>query len=79
MADDITLGEVGRRIDALSMEVRQLVSRSEVDIRFTAVQKDVAELEARLAVAESRRWQAGLAVVFSVLVPLILAYLQSGR
>jgi hypothetical protein len=78
MSDDVTLGEVARRIDALSVQVTQLVSRSEYEVRLAAITKDIADVEARLTVAESRRWQAGLAIVTSVLFPLVLLYLQSG-
>lgn len=78
MADDVTLGEVARRIDALSAQVGQLVSRSEYEVRSAAMVEDIAEIRTRLTVAESRRWQATLAVVTSVALPLLLAYLAQG-
>lgn len=77
MADDVTLGEVARRIDALSVQVTQLVSRSEYEVRAAAIVEDIAEIKGRLTLAESRRWQAGVAVVTSVVFPLLLLYLQT--
>lgn len=78
MADDITIGEIGRRLDVISLQVSQLVGRPEFEVRLTAITEDIAELRGRLTVAESRRWQATLAVITSVAFPLILAYLSQG-
>ncbi len=78
MADDITTGEIGRRLDVLSLQVSQLVGRPEFEVRITAITEDIAEPRSRLTVAESRRWQATLAVATSVAFPLILAYLAQG-
>jgi hypothetical protein len=80
VADDITLAEIGRRLDQLATQVGQLVGRSEHeahlllrDQRITEVEKDIAEIHSRLIAAETQRGQVRLALVSAVAGPLLVA------
>ena len=76
MADEVGNGELARRLDEISLRLDRLVTRSEVDIRLAAITKDIGNVESRLTMAESRRWQGALAVVTSIVFPLFLLYLS---
>jgi DNA integrity scanning protein DisA with diadenylate cyclase activity len=78
VADDITLAEIGRRLDLLTAQVSQLVGRSEHeahlllrDQRINSLAEDITELKTRLTEAERQRGQVRLALFSSVGAPLI--------
>jgi hypothetical protein len=45
VADEVTLGELGRRLDALGVQLGQLVGRAEYDAHRHATDRQIAELE----------------------------------
>jgi hypothetical protein len=82
VTENITLDEVGRRLNEISVRLDQLINRTEFDVhqrlidqRIDVLTRDIAEIKARLSLAESRRWQGGLAVVTAFVFPLILVVL----
>ena len=82
VAEEITLGEIARRLDFIVTQLAQLVTRSEHeahlllrDQRIGALVEDVAELKARLTESERQRGQVRLALATSVVAPLIVAVL----
>lgn len=82
MADDITLAEVGRRLDGIAGRLDQLVGRSEHeahlllrDQRIDSLAEDVGELKTRQTETERQRGQVRLALVTSFAAPLLVAVL----
>lgn len=84
--DEVTTGELARRMDRLEMAVHdvggkldQLVQPATYVSDKNAIEARLARVERRSDVADARAWQTRLAIVvafLSCLLPIVLAYLH---